>query len=271
MRHHNTGKTMKILEALNLVRVGMQFCEERILPLVVAYAEPKDDTVVRPPLFGGKQSKKSSNLPRPNVVITSYEVKEVIGAYQAILLLIILAGFAFILTIDLVISFIFDNLSSLIRIQERVQSAIGLILIIIFVVFWVGVFASIKKRMKIWEEFREDELEMQKIEYFVTKVGSKKMAKVLDKIEKIKSAYKEEDENLRTIRKKRSILDVEVMKMFNDMMSEREKEITRKGNIKATVLSVLFWFLGTASAYAFEKTFDFWLFGTTPTFGGTNK
>lgn len=262
---------MKILENLNLVKAGINFCEAKILPFVIVYAEPKDITVAPPPLFRGRQRKNSTDLSRPNVIVTYYEAQAITGTYQAIFIFVIYAGVALALAINYVVSLVFDALSSLVALQEQVELTTGLILITAFAVFWAGVIVSIKKRMEIWKEFKEDEYEVHKLEYFASKVGSKNIEKTLSKIKSMKIDFKDEAERLKSAKQKRSIQDVEIMKMFNEMMDEREKEIRRKGNIKAATLSVLFWFLGASMTYALEKTYDYWLFGTKPNFSSTNE
>jgi len=273
---------MKILENLNLVKFGIKFCEEKILPFVIAYAEPKDFTTATPPLFGGKQHKNSSKPSTPTAVITYNEAQETVNTYQKIFYSIIYIGFVLVLIINYAVSLIFNGLRNLAAIQEQIELTVGLILIAVFVTFWAGVAVSINRRIVIWKEIKGDEYEIQKVEIFAAKVGSKKIEKLLKQIKNMKSEFKEEEGRLKLIKQKRSIQDFEIMKMFSAMMDEREKEmkerekeIKRKSNIKTMALSLLSgllgWFLGATMTYALEKTYDYWLFGTKPTFSGFNE
>lgn len=273
---------MKILEKLNPVKFGIKFGEEKVLPLVIAYAEPKDFTTATPPLFGEKQHKNLPNLSMPAAIITYNEAQETVNTYQKIFYSIIYIGFVLVLIINYGVSLIFNGLRNIATIHEQIEITVGLILITIFTVFWTGVAVSINRRIAVWKEIREDEYQIQKVETFAAKVGSKKIEKLLKEIKSMKSEYKEEEGRLKSIKQKRSVQEIETMKMFISMLDEREKEmkkreeeIKRKSNIKTMVLSLVSgffgWFLGATMTYALEKTYDYLLFGAKPTFSGLNE
>jgi hypothetical protein len=169
------------------------------------------------------------------------------------------------------VSLIIEVINSLIKLPTSVEATIYSLMLIAFVPFWAGVMISIRKRTRIWEEARDNELEIQKLEYFAVGKSSEIMAKILFEIDKLKEERKQESGRVKEIIKKRSILDIETMKMFNAMMDEREKKIRREERIKTILISGLSWILGASMTYAFEKSLDYWLYETTPNFIGSDK
>lgn len=270
---HTTGKTMKTLETFYLVKIGMQFCDQKILPLMIARVEPKEDSVIRHPVFTAAKIKNT--LRKPNTVVTFMEAEGIIGRYQIRFLLVLYCAIPILGVLGYVVSHILEFINSLIKIPNWVESTIYSLLLIAFISFWAGVLVSIKKRTKIWEEARDNELEIRKLEHFAMNKSSKIMARILFEIGKLKDEHKEEVERVNKIRKKRSVLDVETMKIFNEMMDERAREIKRKGNITTLVLTVVLsvasWYFNASITYALEKVYDYILYGIKPIFGSTNK
>jgi hypothetical protein len=258
---------MKIPRILNIPILVVRFCEEKLLPLIIALIEPKDDPVIRSPLFTGKQRKKSSNLEKPNTFVTLTEAQTILDKYKTSIFMVWYGGIAFAIICIYAFSLLSKTLNPIIETTKWIVLTANLAVSIIAIVLCIGVSVSIKTRMKIWERARDDEIEISKLEYFAKNKSSKVMAQILFEIEKLKDERREEAEMLKKVTTKRSILDMETMRMFNAMMDEREKEITRKGNIKATML----WLMGIIMGYGIEKSLDFWLFGTTSVFRSNNQ
>ncbi len=258
---------MRNLQAFIFVRIGTQFCNEKLLPLIISYIEPKEDPALRHPLFTDKQEEKSHNLPEPNTVVTFYESQEIAAKYQTIFISIIYLAVCLAGVIVYFISSVVKAITYNVTLQEDLVFAISTLILLLLVTFWYGILISITNRKKIWDKAKEENIDIQKLEYFARGTSSKVIANILFEIEKLRSAQKEEAKRVIQIKKKRSILDAETMKMFNEMMNEREKELEKKGNIKA----VGAWFLGVVVGYGIERILDYWLFGTIPTFGSVKK
>lgn len=265
-----TIKFMEILETFYLVKTGVQFCNERILPLIISRVEP-EDSITRPPLFASRKNV----LSKPNTVVTFMEADRIVGNYQAIYFLILYCAIPVLGLLGYVVTLVIEAVDSLIKTPNWVEATMYSLILITFAPFWTGVMISIKKRTMIWEEARGTEIEIRKLEYFAVGKSSEIIAKILFEIEKLKGEREEELGRVKEIRKKRSILDVETMKKFNAMMDEREKELKRNGTIKAVVFTVIFsfisWYFNASITYALEKVYDYIFYGIKPSFGGANK
>jgi hypothetical protein len=262
---HTTSKTLKILEKFYLVKIGMRLCDEKFLPLLITTFEPEEDPAIKAPVF--TPGKLNNAHREPHTVVTYTEADEIVGRYQIIFLVSLYSAIPILGVVGSAVSHILQIVDSLLNTPNWIESTIYLLVLFAFIPFWAGFMIPIRERMKIWIEARDNELEIQKLEQFAMNKSSKIMAKILFEIEKLKDERQEEMQRVNKVRKKRSMLDIETMKMFNEMMNEREREIRRKGNMKAVLLS----FAGFIVGYAFEKYFDYVLFGTAPNFNSTNK
>lgn len=246
---------MKIFQALNLVDAGKEFCEEKLLPFLIAYAEPRKDPKIQPPLF--KKNKKPY-IPNAYTAVHSSEIVSAIENYRTIIFFLINIDLVISACVGYLISLIIEGVSFILVIPNSIELLLMSVVIIGINLITLGIYAPIAKRAKIWKNAQHRQLLENRIVHYAQQANNKVIAEILYELEKAKKEHQEEVERVNEIKKERSLLDLEVMEKFNQI-AEKNKERDRTKNL---ITSFLLWFSGVISAYFIELTLNHYLIGT---------
>lgn len=189
----------------SLYRFGVQFCENMLLPRLINRLEPLRD-----------QSSHMSVLPEIDSLVTEHELKEILDKYQFADKYLKLGLLGLLILVAVVVSFLSRTVTY------------GIVISILFLseltsfVFLLGVYMRVRSRWMKWQEIRQREIQVEKIEYYAKVTSSKIIAQVLVDIERAKDAQKHEAEKARAHSAIQSVMQTENLKIFEEIMDKRE-------------------------------------------------
>jgi hypothetical protein len=211
---------MDNLSRVSLYRYGMKVCERKLLPFLIRQLEPLRD-----------QGVASSSLPDVDPIVTEYELKETLRKYQVAdyLFKYGLGGTLILMVYGL--SKVFAFVSPTLALPNGLRPVLILVTALAIFVFWLGAYSRMKSRWEEWQEIRNMEISLEKIEFYAKATSSTIIAQLLVDIERIRETQKRESEKV----KEYSAIPPSVMKTFMEMSDEKERRNRARENYKQLV------------------------------------
>lgn len=224
---------MESISRLSLSKYGAKVCEQYILPFLIRQLEPSRERGVAP-----------SRLPEVDPVVTDYELEETLRKYQLVDYLFKYALIGSFVIIPYSLARLFALVSPLVGYQDGVRMVVTLVSGLALFVFWLGAYLRMKSRWEEWQQIRNMELSLEKIEYYAKSTSSAIIAQLLVDIERIRETQKQEADKA----KKYSGIQSDVLKAFIELNDANE----RRNRGKEFGKQLFFMILGLALGKGFD-------------------